>query len=444
MTAIETVRLSREDFVSWLAKALSGNPVQPRAGSTGPEKPTDVTIAWARTTPTAWPVVSVPQAQFHELFAFVSTYTKVRPYSAFFRVVPLEFISVLERRRVDQIKDVAFAKCVAGAAMAEAWVASARESDRPKNVYPLLLSSLSAALGQTALAGYDEAAFDWVLQEWIELRRQPRDVLRRQDIEGGSAPWRLLLSASTRPARALGDERDLIAGFVSMALVRGTIQSEMLQGLASLAGSTDLVALLAASREDRINRFNEVVADLKQRGDRGLRAEFLAGLMLAIAGNGTFEMLRSAREFDGWLDGAVTWFGLCAALFEEGNILTYGNSAGRRLVRDITRFEDPFAPPRADISSSEFRFLATSDAFSQYATHAPGSLDIEILPNVMSRVTDMAPEDDGRRRDETEMLLRSLDEAGYLIDRARRLATGNDHSERQSSLFKPTRRGRSR
>ena len=97
MSTVETVRLNREDFVRWLAKALSGSP-QPARGGAGPEKSTDVTLAWVREAPDSWPVVCVPQVQIHDLFAFVSTYTKARPFSAYFRVLPLGLVSVLEPR----------------------------------------------------------------------------------------------------------------------------------------------------------------------------------------------------------------------------------------------------------------------------------------------------------------------------------------------------------
>ena len=441
MIAMEKVRLNREDFVSWLAKALSDASAKPNAASPTPERPGDVTLAWPLENTSAWPVLTIRQSQIREFYAFVSTYTKVRPFTAFFRVLPLELISLLEQPRKTSINSVSGARCVAGAAMAEAWVASAREADRPKNVFPLLLSSLSVSLGKTALAGYDEKAFDWVLKEWVELHRRPGDTLRTQDLEGASAPWRILLRQSMRSRGVRTDDNSLIADFLAAALERGSIQPEMLRPLSPLVGSVDLTALLVASREERINRFNEVLADLKRRSDRGLRSEFIVGLILAIAGNGSFELLRSARELDGWLDGAVTWFGLCAALFEDSNVLTYGNSAGRRLVRDFARLEDPFAPPSADINSTELRFMADNEAF-QLATSAPNSLDVELLPSVLSRVSESSPKYNGRR-DETEMLLRSLDEATYLIDRARQLASGYGRGERQGSLLKPKRSKRS-
>ena len=216
MSSVDTVRFSREEFVSWLAKALSGSPIQPASSRAGPEKSTDVTLACLREATVSWPVVCVPQVQIKDLFAFVSTYTKARPFSAFFRVLPLELVSVLEPKRDSESKRSALARCVAGAAMAETWVASAREADRPRNVFSLLLSSLSATLGRVVLADYDEAAFDWALQEWVGLRSPSDDILRRQDVKATSAPWRLLLSAVATSSRPPSGETGLISSFLSM------------------------------------------------------------------------------------------------------------------------------------------------------------------------------------------------------------------------------------
>ncbi len=442
MTSIKRVRLNREDFVSWLGKALAGSVLMPRPSVNKIDRPTDVTLAASMGHPKSFPVVCVPQAQIHDLFAFVSTYTKIRPFSAFFRIIPLELISILEREPHFVENEVGLAKCVAGAAMAEAWIASARDPDRSKNAFPLLLSSLSSTLGQAVLAGYGQEISKWLVSEWSELRKQPSDPFRSQEISGTSTAWQVVSSAVNQSGVQPGGDAGVIARFLSDALSAGAIQPKMLRAVAPLSAGADFETLISAPREERINRFNDVVSGIKRHGDKGLRSEFVAGLMLAVAGNGSFDLLRSAREFDGWLDGATTWFGICAALFEEGNLLSYGNSVGRRLVRDILVHEHPFDSPRADMSSSEYRFLSFGEAL-QMVAHAPNSLDIELLPGVVSRVSTAAPQDTDRKREETEVLLRSIEEAGYLIDRARRAALGLVDGDRLGSSNKTSRRGRS-
>jgi hypothetical protein len=79
-----------------------------------------------------------------------------------------------------------------------------------------------------------------------------------------------------------------------------------------------------------------------------LAGEFLAGLLLAVSGNGSFELLRSGKELLNRSPVSIIWFGVCAALFEESNVLTTANCVGRRLVRDLQRPPGLFDPPESD------------------------------------------------------------------------------------------------
>jgi hypothetical protein len=109
------------------------------------------------------------------------------------------------------------------------------------------------------------------------------------------------------------------------------------------------------------------------------------------------------------------------------------------MVRNLITRENPFQPPHADMNSREYRFLTLTDAL-QSSTHAPNAIDVELLPSVMSRVSAASYQDGDTRRDDVEMILRTLDEAGYLIDRARQMAIGFGDGERQGSLYKSGRR----
>ncbi|QRF67789.1 hypothetical protein [Ponticoccus alexandrii] len=450
MNVIEKVRLNREEFVNWLGKSLSGPQVLPRSSISTIKKPSDVVLVGPENQMDASPIVFIPQEQMHDFFAFVSTYTNVRPFTAFFRVLPLEFAPVFENSSEPARQSRIVGKCVAGAAMAEAWVASSRGSERPRNVYPLLLSTLSSALGQAVQRGYDSALVDWIAHEWVEMRGQSADPNLSQDLSGIKNAWSIM-GLATSPAKSLiardkeisAKEAKIIVGFLSAAIEVGSIKPEMLRALAPLSPVIDLEKLLSASREERISSFNRVILNFKERGDRGLKAEFVAGLILAISGNGSFDLLRSAREFDGWLEGATTWFGICAALFEDGSLLTYGNSAGRRFVRDLVIRDAPFEEPRGDINSTEYRFLLLSGV-DQFSSSVPNSLDVEIVPGVLSRVTSEPEEKSAERRYHAEELFKSLDEARYIIDRARHAALSFAEIGRAGSRYRAPRSTRSK
>ncbi|MCK1654741.1 hypothetical protein IVA88_25315 [Bradyrhizobium sp. 149] len=447
MIAITARRLSRENFVNWMAQAVAGDPTLPRDAGAHGRKPNEVTLAWPDLKSNARPIVCVAERDLQEFFAFVSTYsTTVRPFTAYFRVMPLELIEILENADRERGNQMQIARMVAGASIADVWMAAARQAERPSNVLPLLQSSLSVVLGQSVLAGYSEAAFQWVLQEWMMTRASQSDAATGRSVEGTSIAWRLVNIATTRilPRRSLQEYGGPIASFIRDAVEAGAIRPEMLRSLSEIAGpELDLEKMLAASREERINRFNAALADLKRRGETDFRSQFLAGLMLAIAGNGSFELIRSAREFGGWLDGAATWFGICASLFEESNVLAYANSVGRRIVRDLLREDDPFDVPRADIASTELRFIGGGNAdMGQLGAYARNSIEVEILPNVVTRMLSNQGDDSVGSAEQREALLRTLDELSYLASRARRMMLDRDGGERQGDLYKSKRPNR--
>lgn len=85
--------------------------------------------------------------------------------------------------------------------------------------------------------------------------------------------------------------------FLSVALDVDTINGEAPRHAARVTDSrVDLRSMLVASREEGVGHFNALLSELKNRSRLRVEDEFLAGLMLAIVGNGSFEMLRSGQR----------------------------------------------------------------------------------------------------------------------------------------------------
>jgi hypothetical protein len=77
-------------------------------------------------------------------------------------------------------------------------------------------------------------------------------------------------------------------------------------------------------------------------------------------------------------------------------------------------------------------------------SHGRGSIEVEILPNVVTRTF---LDENGQSRgngEEREMLLRTLDEMSYLANRARRILVDQSGDGRQGDLYKSRRPGRNR
>ena len=430
MNTIARQRLNRESFVRWTTEAMAGSfRMPPDTGSAAPGSG-DVTLIWPTSRPDARPVIAVNEVELQELYAFVSTYIpSVRPFTAFFRIVPFSVADELAASSVAHAGDVRIARLVAGASIAEAWFVASKQSDRRSNALPLLRLSRSLAMGQSILGRYGADTLNWVEEEWFNLHQS--DASRNPDRDGSSAAWRIVLAATTSSGAIREQPDKIIARFLKDALDFGSIRADMLRQLSALIGDgLDLASFLTSNREERISRFNSAIMDFKQRGQRGPRTEFLVGLMLALAGNGTFEMLRSARDLVGWLDGAVVWFGICAALFEEGNVLSYANGAGRRIVRDLLNKSDPFDAPGCDIASSEFKFMKDGNAdLAQMCAGNSDEFEIEILPNVTTWVRNAGKEASALQNAEREAVLRSIDEIFYLAQRTRRQLTFSEGSD---------------
>lgn len=442
MNPIAIRTLSREQFVHWMSSALSGAPVQPDGGLPSSSKSADVVLAWPEGDRDARPVVCVARSSFQDFFAFVSTYlANVQPYTAYFRVLPLELLVNLEHQRPVFPRSLEIAKMTAGASLAEAWLGAVKNGERPSTVLPLVQSTLSATLGQCALADYDPMALDWVLNEWLAVRSIRPERAVGSSIEATSNAWRHVHAAlsSSAPASKLHGG---VVEFLSTALDVGSITNESLRFASrAMSSSIDFQSMLTAPREERVGRFNAFISDLKNRSRLEIEDEFTAGLMLAIAGNGSFDMLRSAREFQGWLDGAATWFGICASLFDESNVLAYANSVGRRMVRDLLKKPDTFGPVYADVASSELRFiLGNKGDLSSLAIGGTGSIDVEILPNVVTRLPLQETGQDLGRAEDFEVMFMTLEEIARLTDRARKRLRRSTREEAQTSENKSGRR----
>ena len=436
--------------MDWMATASDGAPTLPSRVSGLANGEGSVTLTWRSNAADARPIVCVPRRELNDFFAFVSTYiTTFRPYSAFFRVIPIELLPALGgRKHLAPKRELKLARAVTGASLAEAYMRANRGSKRIKSLLPLLQSSLSSVLGQTVLARYQNASVDWVASEWSAIHVRSGEERHGADFSKEAVvAWRLVSQAMEEPPGSGGDQtEETIVRFIAAAFREGGVRADLLRSLSSIAGPEgNLAQVLASSREERIETFNSVLGELKRSSEHGLRNQFAAGLLLAVAGNGSFEMLRSARELDSGLRGALTWFGICAALFEESNVLSYADCAGRRLARDLLHGLDPFDLSSADIGSAEYKFIDHDrTALARVGAHGAGFIDVEILPGVITRVPLESDDKSIRRPDDTEKLIRSLQEIGYIAERAQSMLTDLEPGPRQRDLYPTQPRNRTR
>ena len=439
---LSSVLLTREEFLVWIGSGSAAFSSAAHRGDRTSSSRGAVTLLLNETveTSSAQPIVAIPLDEMDEFFAFTTTYiTTFKPYTAFYHVIPLELADAIkDRRSPDASKKASFARMVAGGARAESSLASrSRSGTSFGSALIAANATLCAALGAAAIAGYSPAIMPWIAEQWASLHLEAGRQTGLPEAGGGAASiWQLVSSTvrtghdKAKPLREASTAA--IASFVDAALTGG-INSQLLRQLGhSLSRDTSLAEMLAASREERINFFNQYVSNMGQATSDGIEGPFMAGLLLAIAGNGSFEMLRSARDLAERSPIAIIWFGICAALFDDSNVLTGANCLGRRISRDLDRVKDAFDLPEADLSAFEYRAInRDSMNLEQVNVRSTDAFCLEILPDVVTYIPRGSKNAEIRSLDEYHVLAESFREIRYIIDRTtRRLEKSEDPRSR--------------
>ncbi len=457
MSRFPSTTLSRDEFLDWIGGGGAGAADDRRRAASPSDAERPVALLWDERDGKhrGRPLLAIPTRDIEEFFAFTATYIATyRPLTAFFHVVPLELAEfVTGRRALSEEIIEPFSRLVAGAALAERSVrARTRADDLSRLPLVAVKMTLSAALGTAALAGYAANATAWLADGWEMLALRsgtlPSDQAATMEI---AAIWSLLYGV------ARGDDNGgsyfdnetgrTVAKFLQAAL-RDGITVDGLEGLGGLGADPvkgiELAQTLAAPREDRIVAFNRFVARMGTGRSDGLEEPFLAGLLLAIAGNGSFDMLRSARELANSSPAAILWFGICAALFADSNVLTASNCLGRRFVRDAQPARGQLGSPRSDLNVFEYRAMASDPvALQQVMSVSTEALCVELLPEVMTFVPRSSRDPDDRQSDEYRLLYQSFQDIRQLVDRTQRRLIRST-SPQQRELFTGDTKSRSR
>ena len=455
MTRLFKSTLSRSDFIDWMGGSNSNQLSFLDIPQVRRPSRDDVTLLWENMEDgqQAPPVVAIPEDAMGDFFAFTGTYIATyRPYSAFYRVVPRELVDEIQDRK-EPLPDIAsrFAKLVAGGAMAEHYLRSReRSSSSLGSLLNAIRSTLSTSLGSALLTGYSPTVMAWVADRWNSVHRASSPSSGEQTLSDDVvAIWTLLFSvvrAEVEPINYRGhSSQDAIFGFILTALRSDGVTPELLRSLGSdFRIPVDPAKVLLSSREERIRSFNEFVSAMGPTPSDKPEKPFLAGLLLAIAGNGSFDMLRSARHLAESLPAAIIWFGICAALFNESNVLTTGNCVGRRFTRDIRMPRSLFGAPQGDMNLFEYRALTRDPAALDQVNSDSGDVFcLELLPDVVTYIPRRMKARDARSLDELLALQESLKEIQYAVDRAqRRIGAAIEPS--QQELFRSDRRPRSK
>lgn len=141
------------------------------------------------------------------------------------------------------------------------------------------------------------------------------------------------------------------------------------------------------TRERRVRAFIAVLESVDRTEDREPRLSFVLGFLAANIAPGTLDHIGLLDPVRHVLPSALLWYGLLAGASANSSVGVSFRGLGARILREILRHEDPFDPPRADISISDLRVVSRSQNWRKtLRTNSGATVALELLPGVVTYV----------------------------------------------------------
>lgn len=402
----------------------------------------------AKTEP---PLIVVPERNLKEFFAFSSTYVStISPITAFFRVVSLEQLASVSHSQAefDLGKTVVTTETLAGVLIAETYLQMGDWTRSLDSVtIQACLATISASVAMGVAKGFGPGEVEDVVRSWDRARRLITDEPLRVSPDVVGEFWFDVLTAFLEPlSRRKKSARfaPIIADLLQSQSIDNSFEPRAWRELvAEIPDVKDALIKMQGSREERVRGFDKYSAILlaSDHVDIKLR-EFVAGALLTMVSEGSFDYMPLCEVFEKSLPKAVLWFGLLSSISRQGHVLVAGNSLGRRVSKLIATGSDIFSSPQDDISLAELEVVASAERRGDLPVRTvhQSLISVEIYPGVSARYR-LAKGGSRHEADVRDSLRNSEDirELRYLLGRAARMVDRLDAA--QADLFeKPYRK----
>jgi hypothetical protein len=414
------------------------------------------TLLWDRNEPDGElpSVMLMPASDQEDFLAWAYTYLSgIRPFTAFVRLLDPQFFEnfygATRRRALGRLRE-AFVSLIIGEAFSHL---------EPKNDYRQLTANACAnthtfALARAFILGFD-GEDDKVSNSWYTVRE-----LTKQSIGGVGAselktPWDVLSRLAGGHSSELVQRGPVIAVIESACreiLELGEIRPDTWFHLTSaFPGVEEARDKMAMSRESRIKAFENMLPVLaRAHGDDNLLASFIAGYIGSKIAPGELDHFVLFIRPASFAPAALLWFSLCAGLQGQGQVLSFLDGLGRRILRDLDQQDNLIGRPRSDLAFMELKVLfGREKVLSEFRTTNSNALNVELLPGVTTTVrwprSQELKSDLFEKRESFAETRQLLSELSFSLDRVegvrRRLERALDPSS-SASRYVPEKRPR--
>lgn len=115
---------------------------------------------------------------------------------------------------------------------------------------------------------------------------------------------------------------------------------------------------MASTREECVRYFQEIIAEntITKVDNESIRA-FICGYLASMIAPGSLPHIELLSRLLTSLPSTILWYGLCAGLQKKNEIMTSYQCLGRRLLRELLRYEPLLSSPTSDLMYEEFQLL---------------------------------------------------------------------------------------
>lgn len=378
---MRTKELSRAQFLAWLAD-LEGPEAHPDQAPAPARDGPSITLAWPDYNVGDDPIVAVPARDLREFLAFASTYVgSYSPFTAFFRVMPIEMLEFLPTFRPVE-RSSAEARAFVGLAVADAALQGSSQFKTVADIsVQACLATSSATVARAVSVGYDTQMCLLALSRWLTIRDTVGVSGVRNDPGDLSGFWSMLLpEIKSRPKEREPQASALVSEFFLAASEAGDLPKSIFSHLGPT--SEHLSNMLRSNREDCVRALDDLHDIIYKTDLERSEAEIVLGFAASRVAEGSFSYLPLISRFSQRYPLATLWFGAFAALHEKTDALTTGNCLGRRVLRQLLPSSGGLNDVTADLSFEECLIYEREIRANKIRTDYNGQINIELLPGV--------------------------------------------------------------
>lgn len=346
-----------------------------------------VTVLWRddqRETEGIPDVVLVERERQQDFFAWITTFVPfLRPFTAYCRVVEpevAEYSNSLASPSINERIRQAWAAVILTEAVTHKILQRSSASVNVRSCQ----ATVAYCIARNLTLGMPKKFNREIPERWAAAK----DIVEHKHIpylEELRSVWEICTALTENTSKDFSEEKQLVHRACVQLMREGSIGyslwREFTRGLPELENSTED---MRGTRENRVVLLERLLNTVsKTSAVSKVRRSFVCGYLTSRVAPGTLDHIRLLESVLPMLPSAAMWYGLSAGLNEQSGVKSYGNSSGRRVLRELSRPAALMDAPVCDVALDELRVLINGRGIPE-ALKANGNLiEVEITPCVV-------------------------------------------------------------